>query len=239
MQKTMLGSVMRFSPKSVALVGVFASLHAVLYFFSLGLWRNWSIYLEPIEGIILGPWVGFFAALIGSIVARAIKPTKLWMFGIIAEPVGVLACGLIVKKQWKPLIALYAFMLVSYFLHSFGRQLPLWTILDILAAVVLIYPATKVCGDIFKEDASHLLYIIPLVAFIGIATDALTRVFLLIPAGLYMLFGWSYEALYYVFMVGAVDSYIEDLLVVLVSSLIGAPLLASLRKLPGIKYPLS
>ncbi len=47
---------------------------------SFGLWRNWAIYLEPIEGVILGPWADFLTAFLGSVVARFIKPIDLWMF---------------------------------------------------------------------------------------------------------------------------------------------------------------
>jgi len=72
------------STKSVALIGVFAALHVILYFMSFGLWRNWAIYLEPLEGIVLGTWAGFSAALTGSIVARTIKPIDVWMFGVVA-----------------------------------------------------------------------------------------------------------------------------------------------------------
>jgi len=50
----------------VSLASVFAALHAMLYFVSFGLWRNWGIYLEPLEGIILGPKIGFFAAFVAA-----------------------------------------------------------------------------------------------------------------------------------------------------------------------------
>jgi len=227
------------SSRTVSLIGVFAALHAVLYLTSVGLWRSWSIYLEPLEGLILGPWAGFLSALIGSIVGRAIKPTDLWMFGIIAEPTGVLACSLIAKNRWKPLILIYAIMLGAYFAHPLGRHLPLWTILDILAAFILIYPVTKICENLFKKDASQLPFIVSLAAFIGTVTDSLTRVFLLIPAGLYIILGWPYEIVYIAFIAGAADSYIEDILVILVMLIIGGPIIAALRKIPGMKYPLS
>jgi hypothetical protein len=55
----------------VSLIAVFGALHAVLYFISFGLWRNWGIYLEAVEGIVLGPKIGFLAAFLGSSVARA------------------------------------------------------------------------------------------------------------------------------------------------------------------------
>jgi hypothetical protein len=175
----------------------------------------------------------------GSLVARAIKPSDLWMFGIIAEPVGVMACGFVAKKQWKPLLAIYVFMLVAYFIHPFGRWLPLWTILDIPVALVLIFPVTKMCRNIFKEDNRFLPFTVPLVAFIGTVTDALTRIFLLIPFGLYAIFGLQAETVYYMFVSGAAYSYVEDVLVVVVSSVIGAPLIAALKRILEIKQPLS
>jgi len=230
---------MRGSSKKMALVSVFAALHAALYLPSFELWRSWSIYLEPIEGIILGPWVGFASAFIGSLVARAIKPSDLWMFGIIAEPIGVMACGFIAKKQWKPLLVIYVLMLGAYFVHPFGRWLPLWTILDVLVALVLIFPVAEMCRNLFKEDNRFLPLTVPLVAFIGTVTDALTRVFLLIPVGLYTVFGWSAETVYYIFILGAANSYIEDILVIVVSSIIGAPLIAALKRILEIKQPLS
>jgi len=225
--------------KVISLIGVFAALHAVLYLASVELWRSWSIYLEPIEGLILGPWAGFFAALLGSIIARAIKPTDLWMFGVIAEPLGVLACGLMVKNRWKPLLLMYVIMLGAYFAHPLGRELPLWAILDIFAAFVLIYPVTKICRNLFNEEAKRLPFIVSLAAFIGTVTDSLTRVFLLIPAGLYLILGWPTEVILTAFIAGAVDSYIEDMLVVLVTFILGAPIIVALRKIPGMKYPLS
>jgi len=231
--------MIRLSSKGIALIGVFSALHAVLYMMSTGLWRNWAIYLEPIEGIILGPYLGFFAALIGSIAARAIKPTDLWIFGIVAEPMGVLACGLLAKKHWKPVLMIYTVMVAAYFLHPFGRWLPLWTILDILLAFVLVYPVARLCGRISEGSVKRLAISTPLISFIGTVTDSLTRVFLLIPAQLYLVFDWPPEVVYSIFIFGAIDSYIEDLLVILVSSLAGAPILSALRKIPGLAYPLS
>jgi len=229
----------RLSTKNVAFVGVFAASQVILYFMSFGLWRNWAIYLEPIEGIVLGPWAGFSAALIGSVVARAIKPTDVWMFGIVAEPLGVLAAGFLAKGQWRPVISIYAVMLTAYFVHPIGRWLPLWTILDILLAFALIYPVAKMSKRLFEENIKHLPIYLVMVSFIATVMDALTRVFLLIPVGLYMFFGWPPEGVYSIFVMGAVDSYIEDVLVVIVSLVVGVPLLLALRRILGLKHPLS
>lgn len=219
----------------ISLIAIFAALHAVLYFISFGSWRNWGIYLEAIEGIILGPKTGFAAAFLGSAVARTIRPDALWMFGIVAEPVSVLMVGFLAKSNWKPVLAVYAIMLSAYFIHPYGRALPLWTILDILLALLLIYPAAKLGKHLFRNDAKRLTAAIVLVSFVCVATDSLVRVFLLIPCGLYSPFYSGFEALYVDFVGAAASSYFEDVVSVIVSLVVGVPLLTSLFKLKLIE----
>ena len=230
---------MRLSARLAAFVGVFAALHVVLYFMSFGLWRNWAIYIEPIEGIVLGPWAGFLTAFIGSVLGRALKPIDLWMFGIVAEPLGVLAAGFLAKGRWKPVMGIYAVMLIAYFAHPFGRWLPFWTILDILLALVLIYPAARLSKQLYEENVKLLPASLALLSFVATVTDSLTRVFLLIPVGLYNVFGWPPEAVYYTFIEGAAASYIEDALVVITSLLVGVPLLIALKRILNVKKPLA
>lgn len=225
----------------IALTATFAALHAILYFLSFGLWRSWAIFLLPVEGIVLGPWAGLSAALIGSVVARLIKPIDVWMFGIVAEPLAALICGFLVKGKWKPVLVLYAAMLAAYFLHPFGTWLPLWTILDILVALVLIVPAAKISQGVFQNNLNvrRLPVSVVLTSFIGVVADSLTRVFLLVPAGLYLVLQWPPEVVFGAFVVGAADSYIEDALTIITSLLVSVPLLIALRKIPGFKYPLT
>lgn len=222
-----------------AFIGVSASLHVILYFMSFGLWRNWAIYIEPLEGIILGPWAGFLAALIGSVSARIIKPIgAMWIFGVIAEPLGVLAAGFLAKGVWKPVLAIYIIMLSAYFIHPLGQQLPLWTILDILLALILIYPAAKIGRKLFGEDPKYLTISLILISFVSTVTDALVRVFLFIPVGLYVFLGLEIRAVD-IFIAGAIDSFIEDTLIVTVSLTVGAPLLAAIKKMKILFIPLS
>lgn len=215
----------------LSLVAVFAALHAVLYFISFGLWRNWGIYIEAIEGIILGPRIGFIAALFGSSIARMVKPDVFWMFGIIAEPFSVLMAGLLARAKWKPVLAAYLIMLSAYFIHPFGRALPIWTILDVLLALLLVYPAARFSTRLSKTDTKSLPIALILVSFVCIATDSLVRIFLLVPCGLHAMFFDNFDTLYIVFAGAAVDSYVEDIIAVVISFLVGVPLLVALLKL--------
>ncbi len=224
----------------IALTAVFAGLHAVLYFLTPPiLWRNWAIYLEPIEGIILGPVAGFFAALFGSVIGRTIKPTDptMFIFGVIAEPVAVLVCGMLARGKWQTALPVYAAALIAYFAHPFGRWFPLWTVADVLLALVLIYPAARIGKWVSESNVRRLAVSLLLISFVGVATDALMRVFLLVPAGLHTLFTSNPDVVYGIFVAGAVDSFIEDALVVVISLLVGVPLLSALQKIPEIKYP--
>jgi hypothetical protein len=214
-----------------SLTAIFAALHSVLYFVSFGLWRNWGIYLEPVEAVVLGPRIGLLAALVGSLVARIARPDALWMFGLLAEPVSVLIGGLLARARWKPVLIAYAVMLSAYFLHPFGTRLPLWTILDILLALLLIYPAARLSRALFGKDVKSLSIALVAVSFVCIATDSLVRVFLLVPCGLYGALFPSYEALYAAFVGGAATSYVEDVIVIVASFVAGVPLVMSASKL--------
>ena len=217
----------------ISLIAVFGALHAVLYFLSFGLWRNWAIYIESIEGIILGPYTGFFAALIGSSIARMIQPDPLWMFGIVAEPVAVLIGGFLAGGRWKQSLTVYAIMLSAYFIHPFGRELPLWMILDLLAALFVFYPAAKLGHSLFEADLKRLTITLILLSFACSTTDALVRLFILIPGGVYTLFPGIFGTLEQIsaaFIPAAINSYIEDGLAVTVSILVGVPLLVAISK---------
>jgi len=220
---------------------VFAALHVTLWMLPYPWFRNWAVFLEPIEGIILGPSAGFFAAFIGSGLGRIIKFDPLWMFGVVAEPLGVLAAGLLAKGKWKPILAIYAVMLGAYFVHPYGQMLPLWTILDIPIALILIYPAARVGKFVYEKNSVYLTLASALIFYVATVADSLTRVFLLIPAGLYKLFPeLSFEVLRdYVFVPGAALSFVEDGLAIVMSILIGVPLIVALRKVPAFKYPLT
>lgn len=226
--------------QKVALTAVFAALHAVLYYISPEvLWRSFVIYLEPIEGIVLGPSVGFVSALLGSTIARMAKPDQLWMFGIVAEPLGVAAAGLLAKGRWKKIMLVYGGMLSAYFIHPYGRMLPLWTVLDLLVAFALIYPTSKVGVWVWRENTVRLTVALLLIAFVSTVADSMTRVFMLIPCHLYQFFGWPYNILADVFITGAAGSYIEDGLVSILTFVVGVPLLASLKRVLRLTQPLS
>jgi hypothetical protein len=153
------------------------------------------------------------------------------MFGIVAEPLSVLATGLLAKGWWKPVLAIYTIMLTAFFITPIGRVLLLWPLIDMFAALVLIYPAAKLSGNLFKNDLRRMPFVLGLFAFICIATDSLVRIFLLIPGNLQSMFFPNFEVLYAAYASAAIYSFTEDGITVAVALTVGVPLLIALSKL--------
>jgi len=225
----------------VAITAILGAVHAALVAIP-GIWRSWMILIEPLEGMILGPRAGFTAALIGSIAGRIIRPG--WglypLFGI-AEPIGALVTGLIFQGKWKTTLVAYATMLGAYFIHPLGRVLPAWCLWDVYLALALIFASPYAIKGALKERANpkKITPALALASFIGIEADVLTRIFLLIPIGLYKLMGITEEALPLIWMAGALETPIESVISVIATVIIGVPLLITLEKGKILKWPLT
>jgi len=204
--------------KLYAYAAVFASLHAILCFVEWP-WRRWSLYIEPVEAAILGPVAGPLAALVGSTLGRAIFIPDLYsfVFGVPAETLGVFAAAKSWRGDYKTSLAMLSLMLILFFLHPAGRQLPPWTLIDIYFALLasLILSVVK---NIRKR--LHSTARVALTGFIAVTVDAMVRVTILVPLGVYKLFGLDADSLRALFIMGALDSFAEDAILVVVSMLI-------------------
>jgi len=224
-----------------ALVALFGALHAVLVAIP-GIWRSWMIVILPIEGVLLGPKAGFLAALLGCLIGRLIRPRPGFyvIFGL-AEPVGALVAGLAFKKKWRAVLTLFAVLLAAYFAHPLGRELPAWCLWDIYIALILIPAIPYVIGPALeeKDNPKRLTPAVALAAFIGVEADVLTRIFVLIPMGLYALMGLTAGALYVAWLAGAVETPVESIVSVLVTTTVGVPLLVTLEKSKLLEWPVT
>ena len=229
--------------KSVAAVAVFAALHVVLDSMPVYLFREWGMYLEPLEGIILGPTLGLLTAAIGASVSRAVIGASAFSFiyGVTGEVIGVLVAGLLVRGRWGIVAAIYAFMLGAYFIHPYGLRLPLWTIMDCLVAFALIYPAALMSKRLLGKDEQikRFTLAVLLISFVSTVGHSLTMIFILVPAGMYAVEFGTFEAVYYAFVMGAAGSYIEDAIVIAVSLSVYSPILLFLRRSRPLSFPLT
>jgi len=224
--------VLRQSVK-VALVSIFAALHTVLSLFPgpVG-FRSWIILIMPLEGIILGPVMGFSAGFMGYFLGWFIRPRAEPMFFGLGEPIGALCAGLIAQRKWPHALLLYMLMLLGFFVYPLTSALPLWTLWDIyiaFACIILFALLTKTT-KLTTTSARSLPIILGFAAFIGTEADVLARIFMLVPLGGYQWWGLPASLLPEVFVLGAFQTPFEAIISVIAAILIGVPLIKTLQK---------
>ena len=229
---------------SIAIISVLAALHIVLSVFPgpVG-FRRLSVILEPLEGIIGGPALGFGAAMVGWMGGRIVRPDGFFIenfFGF-AEALGALGAGLLVTKRWWAVFAFYSVILVAFLIHPFARQVPLWTLWDTYLGFLAIVPASIVVRrtNMRQLSAKALLPAVALITFVAVELDAMTRIFMLADLGLYQLYGLPTGAWSAIFIAGAFQTPIEASYSVAVSSIVGVPVLLALRSARILDWPLS
>jgi hypothetical protein len=202
-----------------------------------------SIVMEPLEGIIAGPYLGFLAASIGWIGGRFIRPDSFWienLFGV-AEAVGALGAGFLIARRWYLTAGIYAVLLAAFLVHPLARHIPLWTLWDTYLGFLAVFAAAFLVRGIqdAKLSASRLVPVVGLVAFVAVELDAMVRVFMLIVGGLYQVYPIPIEALPAIFVAGAIQTPLEAAYSVAVATVVGVPVLIALEKSKMLSWPLS
>jgi hypothetical protein len=191
--------------RSVSFIAIFASLAIVLDSipgipgFYTGVWDSWLFIMSPLFGILLGPLIGAASISLGGFVGHLIyfrDPFELiFMWG---APVGAAISGLVYQKKWREVFSLYSVLLGAYFLTPVSWELPLWGIWDIIMGFVVMIIFSLFCILKLWKNSGNLdqKAILLFATVIGLETDVLFRVFILIPGQTYELFyGLSVEAL--------------------------------------------
>ena len=228
----------------LSVVAVLAALHIVLsYFPPLVGFRRMSIFLEPMEGIIGGPYLGFLAATVGWIGGRFVRPDVFWvenLFGI-AEAVGALGAGFLVARKWYLTAGIYGVLLLAFLAHPLARQIPLWTLWDTYLGFMAVFIAAFLVRRMRdgKSSASRLVPTTAVLAFVSVELDVMVRVFMLIVGGLYQLYPIPVGLLAGIFIAGAVQTPLEAIFCVLASTLVGVPALIAIEKGKILSWPLS
>ena len=228
----------------VSVVATLAALHIVLsYAPPLVGFRRMSIVMEPLEGIIAGPYLGFLAAAMGWIGGRFIRPDAFWienLFGI-AEAVGALGAGFLMSRKWYLTVGIYGAQLLAFLVHPLARHIPLWTLWNTYLGFLSVFAAAFLVRRLqhAKLSPSRLAPVVASVAFVAVELDVMVRIFMLIVGGLYQLYPIPIEALPAIFIAGAIQTPLEAAYTVAVATVVGVPALIALEKSRILKWPLS
>lgn len=142
----------KISAREVALTAIFAALSWIASKFIPGIpiigaegsRISWDASLAPIYGIIIGPYLGFLAALIGGLVAAGSLFTILTSFctGISAFVAGMLTTKSNTDKKsygWIFSAVAIALLLVGWYSTEVGRTAPFYPIPHIMGLLIVLF----------------------------------------------------------------------------------------------------
>jgi len=200
-----------------------------------GVWLSWIFMMEPITGILLNPYAGFLATLLGVMVGHSIRYRDIYEFLFtLGAPFGSMISSLFFRGRWKQVLGYYTLLLGAYFLTPVSWSLPFYGMWDVYLAfscLIVIMPFIAKKAEFWKLKSYRSFYIPALCAFIGLEADVLFRIFLLIPCQTYQLFyGWNAETLQAIWASGAVETPIKAGLASLASAILIPKITKTLRK---------
>jgi hypothetical protein len=232
----------------LSLTGIFGALIAISYLVPIGaMIGGTSIFslswiVETITGILLGPYYGGGAGLLGGIVGNLFKPSPFLPFAIFLPAIAALVSGLIVWNLW-PIAAIVLAALISlWFLMPVpGTPWPselfvssVWpaALFHIFALVIIVFLGWKLAKVVRQGKGTYYLLVgvaWMLIAYCGDITRHVlgnilsVAVFSLPPAG---------------FLLVIPDTLVEQTMYAFFSAIIGVPLLYAIRT-ANLEIPLT
>ncbi len=216
----------------ISLIAIFAALDTVLTLIP-GPWRSWVIIVEASVGIILGPYIGGLAILIGSLLGHFYREGAglMLLFGL-GEPIGAMSAGFLYRKRYKETIILYTVFLVGYLLTPISWQLPLWALWDTILAYALIFVLIAFTKYIKIENLRFKeLITLGLIGFIASGIDVMFRIFVLITLHVYVIWGLTVPVLQSLWISGALLTPIEDLISTIATITIAPSILYAMKSI--------
>lgn len=229
---------LNLSSSDLALTGIFASLYAVLAAIPLfpvvglvGKSFTLAVIIAPLVGLIIGPHRGALAASIGGFIAWSITQFgPLFQFSFVPGAATALGSGYLYKGKWKQLVVIYAvFFLALAFYPAIG---PMWLYppylwFQLLGLIVLISLARVKLKALGNSRMQTLSFKVGAISFASTLFG-------------HIIGGLIFNAIYFPAFYPSIDYWrglwqilvfvypLERSIVVLVSVLIGAPLIKAL-----------
>ena len=175
----------RLSARETASIAVFAALIAIVTRLpgipiSLGIPSGrieFSVPLYPLAGILLGPWIGALAVIIGNFVAWIIPTSSvLGLLLIPAGAFGALCAGFLVRRtrwaSWKNAAVLLVFLIALWYVTPIGFEVPYYPFFLHVPALILILIFRHRIFDFVNSASKRFVTLgIGIASFVGVMAD--------------------------------------------------------------------
>ncbi|MEA1994435.1 MAG: ECF transporter S component [Euryarchaeota archaeon] len=158
----------------IAYAGVMAALMAVAGFFpaiplfGLGKAITLGAIVMPMIGVLLGPFIGGYAALVGALIGETIAPYGA-VFGFltfIPPTLGAISAGLLSHKKWKYAFLLLGSLVLLWYCTDVGRAIYYFPYLHLFALLLILLFGRKL-----SDLENHLPLKLLIITFCAILTD--------------------------------------------------------------------
>ena len=239
---------MRLKSKDLALISILAALYVIIAALPGipiigGKGRiDLAASIAPVFGILLGPWKGGLTALVGVLLAWLLPPGAPSLHSAVFIPAPVLSSlttGFLTTRELKSLPSwifascILGVLIVCWYLTWVGRSAPLYPIPHLVALFITIVLGKWLSGSIGEGHGSRVIVkrslVVPIVSYCGLMADHMYGNLAFITfAGLFMPLK-AIPSLPLIFMSVLPISVTERLLMTLIASIIGVPLIIAYR----------
>lgn len=158
-------SKMELSSRQITVIAIFAALYAVISrlpgipIFGGGSKIELVVILDPIVGILLGPWIGGLTSLLGNFVAWIIPSVSFYGFlNLPVGPVAAVVSGSLARNtknaNWKFAVAIYAVLMGFWYLTAPGRAVLYYPFLHWTAFALIVVFRDRICSFL-EADVNH------------------------------------------------------------------------------------
>jgi uncharacterized membrane protein len=176
---------MKLSSRQIAIIAIFAALYAVISRLpgipTIGGASKIEpvVILDPIVGILLGPWIGGLTSLLGNFVAWIIPSSTIYgLLNLPTGPIAALVSGNLArntkKSSWKFAAITYAVLMGLWYLTPPGQELLYYPFLHWIAFALILIFREKI--HIFQNANSNLKKVLgaTICCFSGIMANSMT-----------------------------------------------------------------
>jgi hypothetical protein len=179
--------MVELTSRQIALIAIFAAIYVIVsvitpvVLVAVGIPQlaiGVEAFIASIFGLVLGPYLGFTAAFVGTSIAWILPPSSGSPFGlpfILSPPLNALVTGFIYYRKWKYAFATLGVLTAAFLFlppsQPFGEfwyisALVVW---DKVIALLLIIPTAKFAKCLSSAKLIPILYF--LIGFIGNQAD--------------------------------------------------------------------
>jgi len=175
----------RLSTREIAFVAVFAALSIIVCEFVPGLLIlggsgtiKFDAALAPIYGLVVGPYLGALAALIGGLVAANNLYSVLTSF---CTAISAFIAGMLTKgkgdphgshfKGWMVAAAVFSLLISGWYITWVGQRAPLYPILHFLGLLVVLIGREWIADAFEGKNKGKLVVSVGLASYCGIIAD--------------------------------------------------------------------